>query len=130
MRRLLHQDVELSASIADDPDLPTLHDCALQTMDRILQLKSIACQESALHGLGHWHRDYREKVSHIIDRFCEAHPGSTRACRPTPNRLGVDAPMIRGPWLRPPGVECIIATQTEAPHSPKLGLRTHDRLAG
>ena len=75
MRRLLHQDVELSASIADDRDLPTLHDCALQTMDRILQLKSIACQESALHGLGHWHRDYREKVSHIIDRFCEAHSG-------------------------------------------------------
>ncbi|MBP0116549.1 hypothetical protein JWS04_36965, partial [Bradyrhizobium vignae] len=82
MRRLLHQDVELSASIADDPDLPTLHDCALQTMDRIL-FKSIACQESALHGLGHWHRDYREKVSHIIDRFCEAHSGIDPRCRAT-----------------------------------------------
>ncbi|MGY3145974.1 hypothetical protein ACVWYQ_002973 [Bradyrhizobium sp. USDA 3397] len=64
-----------SLALPDDPALPTLHDCALQTMDRILQLKSIACQESALHGLGHWHRDYSDKVSQIIDRFCEAHAG-------------------------------------------------------
>ncbi|UWU91352.1 hypothetical protein [Bradyrhizobium sp. CB1015] len=62
-------------ALPDDPDLPMLHDCALQTMDRILQLKSIACRESALHGLGHWHRDYSEKVSQIIDRFCAAHAG-------------------------------------------------------
>ncbi|WP_225138989.1 MULTISPECIES: hypothetical protein [unclassified Bradyrhizobium] len=64
-----------SLALPGDPDLPTLHDCALQTMDRILQLKSIACQESALHGLGHWRRDYRDKVSQIIDCFCEAHAG-------------------------------------------------------
>jgi len=62
-----------SLALAGDPDLPTLHDCALRTMERILHLNSIACQESALHGLGHWQRDYSEKVTSIIDRFCEAH---------------------------------------------------------
>jgi hypothetical protein len=62
-----------SLALAGDPDLPTLHDCALRTMERILHLSSIACQESALHGLGHWQRDYSEKVTQIIDRFCEAH---------------------------------------------------------
>ena len=69
-------DVFPSLALPDDPYLPTLHDCALSTMERILQLKSIACQESALHGLGHWQRDHGEKVSQIIDRFCEAHSGA------------------------------------------------------
>ena len=62
-----------SLALAGDPDLPTLHDCALRTMERILDLNSIACQESALHGLGHWQRNYSEEVTQIIDRFCEAH---------------------------------------------------------
>jgi hypothetical protein len=66
-------DVFPSLALANDPDLPTLHDCALCTMERILHLNSIACRESALHGLGHWQRDYTEKVTQIIDRFCEGH---------------------------------------------------------
>jgi hypothetical protein len=66
-------DVFPSLALANDPDLPTLHDCALRTMERILHLNSIACQESALHGLGHWQRSYSETVTPIIDRFCKAH---------------------------------------------------------
>ncbi|SFH98971.1 hypothetical protein SAMN04487925_1011427 [Bradyrhizobium sp. cf659] len=66
-------DVFPCLALADDPDLPTLHDYALRAMERILQLNSIACRESALHGLGHWQRDYSEKVTQIIDRLCEAH---------------------------------------------------------
>lgn len=62
-----------SLALPEDPALPTLHARALHTMERILQLKSIACQESALHGLGHWQRDYSEKVIHIVDGFCESH---------------------------------------------------------
>ena len=45
-------DVFPSLALAGDPNLPTLHNCALRTMKRILNLNSIACQESALHGLG------------------------------------------------------------------------------
>ena len=69
-------DVFPSLALPGDPDLLNLHDCALRTMERILQLKSLACQESALHGLGHWQRDYSEKVTQIIDRFFEAHSGA------------------------------------------------------
>jgi hypothetical protein len=46
----------------------------LQTMERILSLDSIACRESALHGLGHW-RAYDERaVEAIIDAFLKRHP--------------------------------------------------------
>lgn len=69
-------DVFPSLALAGDPDLPTLHDCALNVMERTLRLDSIACQESALHGLGHWHRDCGEQVTQIIDRFCESHSGA------------------------------------------------------
>jgi hypothetical protein len=39
----------------------------------ILHLDSLACQESALHGLGHWQPEHEEKVAAIIDDFCEAY---------------------------------------------------------
>lgn len=60
-------------ALEGDPDLEILHDCALHTMERILRLDSIACQESALHGLGHWQRKHETEVGRIIDGFCEAH---------------------------------------------------------
>src|SRR5260370_35174416 len=62
-----------SLALAGDPDLPALHDCALRTMERILNLNSIACQATALHGLGPWQRDYSEKVTQITNRLSEAH---------------------------------------------------------
>jgi hypothetical protein len=36
--------------------------------------KSPACQESALHGLGHWQRDHDRQVNAIIDGFLAANP--------------------------------------------------------
>jgi hypothetical protein len=35
-------------------DRDTLHEAAFGTMAAVLEMPSIACQESALHGLGHW----------------------------------------------------------------------------
>jgi hypothetical protein len=43
-------------------------DAVLSVMKEILDLGSLACQESALHGLGHWQHDYPERVCSIIDR--------------------------------------------------------------
>jgi hypothetical protein len=43
-------------------------------MARILGFKSLACQESALHGLGHWQRDHDPQVNEIIDAFLAATP--------------------------------------------------------
>jgi hypothetical protein len=61
-----------SLALAEDISLPILHDATITTMERILHLDSIACQESALHGLGHWQREHEERISGIIDKFCES----------------------------------------------------------
>ena len=44
----------------------------LQVMDMTLGLDSIACQESALHGLGHAQSQFPEPVAAIIERFLAA----------------------------------------------------------
>jgi hypothetical protein len=46
----------------------------LASMRSILSIDHVACQESALHGLGHWfHRGQGEAVKRIIDEFLERH---------------------------------------------------------
>lgn len=56
-------------ALPGDPHYHTLHRHALQAMERVLTLESIACQESALHGLGHWQHQCPDAVTAIIDRF-------------------------------------------------------------
>jgi hypothetical protein len=41
------------------------------SMQSILAIDHVACQESALHGLGHWHRAHSAAVESIIDEFLE-----------------------------------------------------------
>lgn len=41
----------------------------LDAMETTLAIEHIACQEGALHGLGHWATDYPERVRGIIDAF-------------------------------------------------------------
>jgi hypothetical protein len=41
-------------------------------MESVLLLGSLACQESALHGLGHWQRGHESEVIRIIDGFLAA----------------------------------------------------------
>jgi len=63
--------------IAGRPDEPTrraMDEEILQVMESTLQLGSIPCRESALHGLGHWQHEYPERVGEIIDRFSMTRP--------------------------------------------------------
>jgi hypothetical protein len=46
-----------------------IDEAALEVMAEILAIDSPACQESALHGLGHWQSQYSAEVEQIIDRF-------------------------------------------------------------
>jgi hypothetical protein len=46
----------------------------LAIMERILRISHVACQESALHGLGHWAFDHPEEVAKIIDDFLRREP--------------------------------------------------------
>jgi hypothetical protein len=52
---------------------PYLDDLFLQVMERTLELPSIPCQESALHGLGHI-PTHQAQVIEIIDRYLARNP--------------------------------------------------------
>lgn len=58
----------------EDPAHLELDEAALQVMESTLQLDSIPCRESALHGLGHWQYRYPQRVGEIIDRFSMTRP--------------------------------------------------------
>ena len=48
-----------------------LEDACLTAMERTLEVDHPACQEGALHGLGHWLNDYPERARAAIDRFLQ-----------------------------------------------------------
>ncbi|MCE9526599.1 MAG: hypothetical protein K8R36_11150 [Planctomycetales bacterium] len=52
-----------------NPEFQALDAELLAVMKQVLTLDSIACQESALHGLGHWHFYYPVIVEKTIDEF-------------------------------------------------------------
>jgi hypothetical protein len=51
-----------------------LDETALSVMESTLNLKSLPCQEGALHGLGHWYSDYPERIREIIGEYLERNP--------------------------------------------------------
>jgi hypothetical protein len=54
-------------------DRAVLNEAALDTMVAVLEMGSLACQESALHGLGHWHSSFPLRTEALIDRFVADH---------------------------------------------------------
>lgn len=62
-------DVLPSFALPDDPAFERLNLDLVRTMEAILALDSAACQESALHGVGHWHRLQPQAVEQAIDRY-------------------------------------------------------------
>ena len=46
----------------------------IELLEYILSLENIACKESALHGLGHWHVGYPDIVKNIIQKAQPALP--------------------------------------------------------
>lgn len=51
----------------------TINLALLKLMREILLIEHEACQESALHGLGHWHHRYPGQTIEIIDDFLSSH---------------------------------------------------------
>jgi hypothetical protein len=46
----------------------------IKVLEATLALDSPACQEAALHGLGHWHREAPDKAARIVRRWLQDHP--------------------------------------------------------
>jgi hypothetical protein len=62
-------------SAMPDPLTRNPYDSAfLASMKAILAIDHVACQESALHGLGHWQRAHKSVVEAIIDSFLQGTP--------------------------------------------------------
>src|SRR6266498_94250 len=64
------------APIGPHPEEPKRREfdrAILNVMESTLQLDSVACRESALHGLGHWQHGYPERVGKIINNFSMKH---------------------------------------------------------
>ncbi len=55
---------------------PELTDAGINVMEQTLALPNIACQEGALHGLGHWEQYAEERVHTIIDAWLAANPSA------------------------------------------------------
>jgi hypothetical protein len=53
----------------EDPTRKQLDAEVLTVLESQLESDSIACQESALHGLGHWATYYPERVESIIANY-------------------------------------------------------------
>ncbi|HEV8390718.1 MAG TPA: hypothetical protein VGQ35_12795 [Dongiaceae bacterium] len=51
-----------------------IHDACLSVMCETLKFPNPACQESALHGLGHWAHAYPEFTGAAIDAYLAANP--------------------------------------------------------
>jgi hypothetical protein len=45
----------------------------LSVMEATLEIPSVACQESALHGVGHWVMDHKSRCQSIISAFLRRH---------------------------------------------------------
>ena len=57
-----------------DSGMTAIDTTILEILERLLLLDGIACKESGLHGLGHWHVAYPERVEEIIDRNLSSIP--------------------------------------------------------
>lgn len=53
----------------EDPNHRALDDAVLAALTAILRLDHVACQESALHGLGHWCCAYPARIAAIITEY-------------------------------------------------------------
>lgn len=58
----------------DDPNRDAMDAVMLELWRHALTIESIPCQESALHGLGHWVRHDAVSVAAIIDAYLDAGP--------------------------------------------------------
>jgi hypothetical protein len=50
-------------------DLEQIEAACLDAMEQTLRIDHVACQEGALHGLGHWATSYRARVRSIVDDY-------------------------------------------------------------
>lgn len=71
----------------DEPERAQIDQTVLKVMAKTLKLDCVACQESALHGLGHWQHCYPQTVNEIVDDFL----ARNSSLRPELNQYALNA---------------------------------------
>jgi hypothetical protein len=66
--------LDLSEALGPNPHDGATDELLLAAMEEVLRIRHVACQDSALHGLGHWAAAYPEQVASIIDGYPRATP--------------------------------------------------------
>ena len=66
--------LDLSEALQPHPDDEPMDELCLATMEQVLRTPHVACQDSAIHGLGHWADSYPARVASIIDRYLQDNP--------------------------------------------------------
>ena len=84
---VMHQDSNLSHQITiyerpQDFNRNAIDEACISVMESILEIPSVACQESAIHGLGHWGRFRQDRCHPVIMAFLERHPDVSPELRP------------------------------------------------
>jgi hypothetical protein len=59
-------DIAMIQTWEEGPDWQRVLDAAVDVMERQLTIPSLACQESALHGLGHYYRSRKTRCQDIV----------------------------------------------------------------
>ena len=67
-------DIMPLAAMSKPRNSDPIHDACLAVMRNTLALPNPACQESALHGLGHWAHAYPQFTAATIDAYLAANP--------------------------------------------------------
>ena len=63
---------------SDVTERDILDEPILQVMEKILTIPNEACQEGALHGLGHWQYVFPERVTNIINQYLAINESNVR----------------------------------------------------
>ncbi len=74
---------DLSEALEPHPEgpEPEVDEACLAILSQTLLISHIACQDSALHGLGHWASAYPERVASTIDEFLRDNPAAPSELR-------------------------------------------------
>jgi hypothetical protein len=60
---------DLSEALEPSPQDPPIDEACLKSLTKILGIRHPVCQKSALHGLGHWAKEYPDRVQQIIGDY-------------------------------------------------------------
>ena len=77
----LRESIKEHSITIDTEDHREMERSVLELMKRTLEIDHLACQESSLHGLGHWQKYFPKEVSRIVENWLIRNPNISEELR-------------------------------------------------